>query len=148
MDMVSHFPLLAACMFLPAVAGAQADSASIRQVLSTEDQRFAAMLRADTAALGHLLAADLTYTHTDGAQNTKEEFLRLVGTGALRYAAITPEAREVRIDGPIAVVTGRSAMRVESSGQAHAFRIRYLAVYRRGARGWDLIAWQSTRLPT
>jgi ketosteroid isomerase-like protein len=107
-----------------------------------------AMLRADTAALGRLLAADLTYTHTDGEQNTKEEFLRLVGSGTLRYAAITPEAREVRIDGPIAVVTGRSAMRVESSGQAHAFRIRYLAVYRRSARGWDLIAWQSTRLPT
>ena len=97
MDMVSRFPLLAACMFLPAVAGAQADSASIRQVLSTEDQRFAAMLRADTAALRRLLAADLTYTHTDGAQNTKEEFLRLAGTGPLRYAAITPEAREVRL---------------------------------------------------
>ena len=106
------------------------------------------MLRADTAALGRFLAAELTYTHTDGEENTKEEFLRLVGTGALRYAAITPEAREVRIDGPTAVVTGRSAMRVESRGQAHAFRIRYLAVYRRGGRGWDLIAWQSTRLPT
>jgi len=38
-------------------------------------------------------------------------------------------------------------MRVEASGQVHAFRIRYLAVYRRGAHGWELIAWQSTRLP-
>jgi ketosteroid isomerase-like protein len=144
--MITRFQFLAACMFLPAVAPAQVDSASIRQVLSTEDQRFAAMLRADTAALGHLLAADLTYTHTDGEQDTKDEFLRIVGMGGLRYTAITPEAREVRIEGPIAVVTGRSAMRVESSGQAQAFRIRYLAVYRRRAPRWELIAWQSTRL--
>src|SRR3989449_393174 len=67
---------------------------------------------------------------------------------AMRYASIAPETREVRVFGSSAVGTGRSAMRVESGAQAHAFRIRYLAVYRRGARGWELIAWQSTRLPT
>src|SRR2546430_9743372 len=86
-------------------------------------------------------------THTDGAQNTRAELLQLLGSGTLRYASIAPEAREVRVVGSSAVVTGRSAMRVEASGQVHAFRIRYLAVYRRGARGWELIAWQSTRLP-
>jgi len=104
-------------------------------------------MRADTGALAHLLAPDLTYTHTDGAQNSRAELLQLVGSGALRYASIAPEARDVRVVGSSAVVTGRSAMRVEASGQAHAFRIRYLAVYRRGARGWELVAWQSTRLP-
>jgi ketosteroid isomerase-like protein len=106
------------------------------------------MVHADTSALGQLLATDLTYTHTDGAQNTRAEFLQIVGTGALRYTSIAPEAREVRVFGASAIVTGQSAMRVEAGGQAHAFRIRYLAVYRQRARGWELIAWQSTRLPT
>ena len=146
--MTSRSPLLvAACALLSHVAGAQADSASLRQVLAAEDRRFAAMMQADTAALAHLLAPDLTYTHTDGAQNTRAELLQLVGSGALRYASIAPEAREVRVVGSGAVVTGRSAMRIEASGQGHAFRIRYLAIYRRGARGWELIAWQSTGLP-
>ena len=140
--------LLAACALVPALAGSQVDSTSIRQVLATEDHRFAAMMHADTAALGHLLASDLTYVHTDGEQDTKAEFLRIVGAGVVRYAAIVPEAREVRVDESIAVVAGRSAMRVESGGQTHAFRIRYLAVYRRRARAWELLAWQSTRLPT
>ena len=106
-----------------------------------------AMVQADTGALAHLLAPDLTYTHTDGAQKKRAALLQLVGSGALRYASITPEARDVRLVGASAVVTGRSAMRVEASGQTHAFRIRYLAVYRRSALGWQLIAWQSTRLP-
>ena len=105
------------------------------------------VLDSPAARLAHLLAPDLTYTHTDGAQNTRAALLQLVGSGALRYASITPEARDVRVVGPSAVVTGRSAMRVEASGQAYAFRIRYLAVYRRSALGWQLIAWQSTRLP-
>jgi ketosteroid isomerase-like protein len=139
--------LVAACVLVPRLAGAQADSVSVRQILATEDRRFAAMVHADTGALTHLLAPDLTYTHTDGAQNTRAELLQIVGSGALRYASITPEAREVRVFGSSAVVTGRSAMRVEAEGQALAFRIRYLAVYRRDARGWELIAWQSTRLP-
>jgi ketosteroid isomerase-like protein len=138
--------LVAACALLPRLAGAQADSASVRQVLATEDRRFAAMVQADTAALAHLLAPDLTYTHTDGAQNTRAELLQLVGGGALRYTSISPEARGVRVVGSSAVVTGRSAMRVASNGQPHAFRIRYLAVYQHGAHGWELIAWQSTRL--
>ena len=140
--------LVAACALLPSLCGAQVDSASIRQVLAAEDRRFGAMVHADTSALGQLLATDLTYTHTDGAQNTRAEFLRIVGTGALRYASIAPEAREVRVFGSSAIVTGQSAMRVEAGGQAQAFRIRYLAVYRHGVRGWELIAWQSTRLPT
>jgi ketosteroid isomerase-like protein len=140
--------LLLVCGVLPASSAAQVDSASVRQVLTAEDQRFAAMLHADTVALERLLATDLTYTHTDGEQNTKAEFVRILSSGALRYASIAPEAREVRVFGSLAVVTGRSAMRVESDGQARAFHIRYLAVYRRRARGWALIAWQSTRLPT
>jgi len=146
--MTGRSPLLvAACALLPRLSAGQADSVSVRQILAAEDRRFAAMVRADTGALAHLLAPDLTYTHTDGTQNTRAELLHIVGSGVLRYASITPEAREVRVVGSSAVVTGRSAMRVEAGGQARAFGIRYLAVYRRGARGWELIAWQSTRLP-
>ena len=86
------------------------------------------MQRADTASLQRLLAPDLTYTHTDGEQNTKEEFLRILSSGALRYASIAPEGRQVRLLDSTAIVTGRSAMRVESGGRVAAFRIRYLAV--------------------
>src|SRR5947207_15799360 len=127
--MTSRSPLLvAACALLSHVAGAQADSASLRQVLAAEDRRFAAMMQADTGALAFLLAPDLTYTHTDGAQNTRAEFLRLLGSGALRYASIAPEAREVRVLASSAVVTGRSAMRVEVEGAVRALGARDLAV--------------------
>ncbi|HEV2751975.1 MAG TPA: nuclear transport factor 2 family protein [Gemmatimonadales bacterium] len=140
--------LLVVLSIVSARGAAQVDSTRMREVLATEDQRFAAMRRGDTAALQLLLAPDLTYTHTDGAQNTKAELLRILSSGALRYDSIVPEARDVRVLASTAVVTGRSAMRVESGGHVAAFRIRYLAVYRRGPRVWQLTAWQSTRLLT
>src|SRR3989442_11230783 len=88
--------LVAACALLPSLCGAQVDSASIRQVLGTEDRRFRGMVHAHTNALGPLLAPDLTYTHTDGAPNTRAGVLQIVGTRPLRYASIAPAARAVR----------------------------------------------------
>ncbi len=110
--------LLDLCVLWPLPSAAQVDSASIRQVLAIEDRRFAAMVHADTGALTLLLAPNLTYAHTDGVQNTRAEFLQLLGSGTLRCASIAPEAREVRVLGSSAVVTGRSAMRVEAEGQS------------------------------
>ena len=105
------------------------------------------MVHVDSVALQHLLADDLTYTHTDGQRDTKAQLLQALASGDLRYESIAPEAREVRIVGSVAIVTGRSAMRVGPGGRVHAFRIRYLAIYNRGPRGWQLVAWQATRLP-
>src|SRR3989441_7982998 len=102
--------LLDLCVLWPLPSAAQVDSASIRQVLAIEDRRFAALGHADTGALTLLLAPDLTYTHTGGAQNTRAEVLQLLGSGTPRYAFIAPQAREGRGLGSSLVVTGRSAM--------------------------------------
>ncbi len=126
---------------------AQALGAATQAVLAAEDQRFDAMVRGDTAALRSLLADGLTYTHSDGAQQSKAEFLQTIGSGALRYQSIKPEGRVVRLRGDVGVVTGRSAMRVTVGGEVHGFTIQYLAVYQHRSGQWQLLAWQSTRLP-
>jgi ketosteroid isomerase-like protein len=123
------------------------DSVEAR-VLAAEDRRFAAMIHADTAALHLLLADDLAYTHTTGSKQDKTAFLRSLGSGELRYTTIDPTERAVRlIGGDGAVVVGRSNIRVEAGGQLRVLTIRYLAVYRREANRWQLLAWQSTLLP-
>src|SRR6267142_5584010 len=125
-----------------------AQDTAAASVLGADDQRFAAMMRADTAALRTRLADDLAYTHTTGARQNKAEFLRTLASGQLRYRSIAPTERMVRfLSAEGAVVAGRSNMRVESGGEILAFAIRYLAVYRRFAGEWQLVAWQSTRLP-
>src|SRR2546422_4997967 len=107
--------LVAACALLPSLCGAQVDSASIRQVLGTEDRRFRAMVHADTSALGQLLATDLTYTHTEACLGSDRRIPQGAGTHNLPE---TPPScsghHEVRVFGSSAIVTGQSAMRVES----------------------------------
>src|SRR2546426_10109862 len=97
------------CVLSQRPAAAQIDTASIRQVLATEDRRFAAMVHAGTRGLASLLAPDLTYTHTDGAQNTGAELLQPLGSGTLRDAPLAPGARRGRGVGPRRGVTGRPA---------------------------------------
>ena len=124
------------------------DSVGAR-VLAAEDRRFAAMIHADTAALRTLLADDVAYTHTTGSKQDKIAFLRSLGSGELRYTSIEPTERAVSLMGRDgAVVVGRSNMKVEAGGQLRVFSIRYLAVYRREANRWQLLAWQSTLLPS
>jgi ketosteroid isomerase-like protein len=118
------------------------------RVLAVDDQRFAAMVRADTAVLRSILAADLAYTHTTGEKQDRTAFLHSVGSGELQYKRIAPTERTVRFVGSdAAVVTGRSNMEVQSQGQVRAFAIRYVAVYERRPDGWQMVAWQSTRIP-
>ena len=110
-------------------AAAQTDSAIARVVLEREDQRFAAMVRADTGALRGLLSDELSYTHSSGRQDTKSELLRSLATATLRYESITPEGRGVRFEGGLALVVGRSTMRAGEPGSIQTFVIRYLAVH-------------------
>ena len=65
----------------------------------------------------------------------------------LVYESIEPSDVQVRIYGSVAVITGNSAMRVSTGEQHFALSIRFVEVYRRQADTWQLVAWQSTRMP-
>ena len=141
-----HFFLgLFACLSSRALA---AQDRTTGRVLAAEDRRFAAMIRGDTAALATMLAADVAYTHSTGEKQDKAGFLRSLGSGELRYKRVAPTERVVRLLSPeAAVVVGRSNMEVEAQGRPRSFTIRYLAVYARTGKDWQLVAWQSTLLP-
>lgn len=137
-------------LILPSALGAQAmDTLGLAaQVLAFEDARFAAMTRADTAWLHDALAEELTYVHTTARTETKAQFLAAIGSGAIRYWLLAPTERRVRLLGSnAAAVSGLARVRVDSGGERREFAIRYLSVYRHSGGRWQLLAWQSTRLP-
>jgi len=147
---LAYAPIITSLLILSLAGSAvAAQNRTTASVLAAEDRRFIAMLHADTTALRALLADSLAYTHTTGTKQDKDAFLCSLGSGELRYLSIEPTDRVVRLMGRDgAVVVGRSNMKVEAGGQLRAFTIRYLAVYRREANRWQLLAWQSTLLPS
>lgn len=131
-------------LLLPVLARAQ-DAA--QEVLAADAKRFAAMVRADTAELGALLAEDVTYTHSTGQVESREEFLASIASGKLDYQSIEPAEERVRIYGDTAVVTGRAGVKLRSEGKDLALALRFTSVWVKGEKGWRMVAWQSTRLP-
>ncbi len=124
-----------------------ADSDDERDIMQCDDRRFKAMVRGDRATLRMALADDLTYTHSSGRHETKAQFLASLAMGQLSYKSIIPEARSVHVYGGAGIVTGTARMEIAARGQDAHFRIRYIAVYVRAQDRWQLVAWQSTRVP-
>jgi ketosteroid isomerase-like protein len=127
---------------------AVADDATIEQsALEFQASRFKAMVDADVGLLETYLADDLTYAHTTGWIETKSEFLLTVESGKINYMAVEPRDVLVRIYGDVAVMTGLSEMRGAVDDRTVSFTIRFLDVSRRVGDAWQLVAWQSVRMP-
>ena len=113
-------------------------------VRKAEADRFAAMLKADVAALDTLLAADLTYTHGDGRVIGKAAFISDFKTGAFKYTTIEPNDVMVRVFGDVAVVTciGHFA------GPQFTGDLQFMRVWQRRDGHWRVIAATTTSVPS
>ena len=113
---------------------------AVKEVVRTEDNRVQAVLHADTATLGRLLADELVYTHSTGRVDTKTSFIQNIQSKELIYEKMEHADVNVRVYGGVALLTGRSAVRVRSArmpGQAQSFEIRFLNVYAKKNRAWQ-----------
>lgn len=117
------------------------------QVRATQAARFQAMLNADVAALNNVLADDLIYAHTTGTIDSKSSMIDNIGSGAIDYELIEPTDVRIRLYGDVAVVTGSANMQVSVGDQIHQVFIRFIEVYVARDDQWQLVSWQSTRIP-
>ena len=104
------------------------------------------MLAGDSAALEQLLDEDLLYTHSDGARDSRDTYLEKVRQGHFVYHAIDHPVEKVIVSGDCAVVVGRMHASVSVAGGRRDINNASLAIYRRVATGWRLLAYQPTPL--
>lgn len=123
------------------------DVATAQSALEFQSTRFNAMVEEDIESLEQFLADDLTYSHTTGWTETKSEFLATVESRKIDYVSMSPEDVEVRIYGDVAVMTGQSRMQGIVGDRKVCLTIRFLDVSRRAGDSWQLIAWQSVKIP-
>ncbi len=133
----------------PGSAYAAAEEARSAELLGVEVQRVAAFVAGDTETIDRLLATEVAFGHADGRLESKAELLAGFRTGRQRYHAIQAGERRVRLlDVDTGTVAGTAELLVGPSDAPFKLRVRYLAVYQRKLRlGWQLVAYQSTRLP-
>ncbi len=134
--------------FTTAAPLAQSSTAE-QAVLDRQQQRFAAAMAQDTAALEPMLAEELRYCHTTGAVDTKATLLDTVRTGRIRWLEMHPSGMEARVYGDIGIVAGeiRQTITVSSREEPIDLRIRTIDVYVKRDGRWQLTEFQASRMP-
>jgi hypothetical protein len=137
-----------AILTVAACAAAEAPQAPPEDDLATAHaERFTAMVAGDVDVLGPMLADELTYAHSDGRVESKEQFLASLAGGDLVYLAIASEGESViRCYGGdgVGVITGAARFRVRLGEREGEMTLRYTSVYVLRDGRWQLAAWHSS----
>ena len=118
-----------------------------QMIIDLDRKRMAAMAQKDIATLNALLADDLVYTHSSARLDTKQSLIANMESGATVYTAVEPSDVKARDLGDTVVLTGSCRISVMSSGRSNRFSVRFTDVYANRGGRWQMVAWQSTRLP-
>ncbi|MCC6281543.1 MAG: nuclear transport factor 2 family protein [Saprospiraceae bacterium] len=105
------------------------------------------MTRQDTTALKTLLADDLIYIHSNSMKESKKEHIAAIATGYLIYEKMNRENVQVRRYGKTAVVNGVLQVKGLLNKANFELKLTYTAIYRKHKKQWQLVNWQSTRIP-
>jgi hypothetical protein len=127
----------------PVSTFAQTNSGLEKKILDLEKKRIAAMVSRDVAALGPLLADDLSHTHSGGTVDTKASFLTLIKERG-RYLGVDYSNTEVIPSANTVVVRGRAQIRLEGTA---SYPVLFLDVWMLRDGAWRMVAWQATRIP-
>ena len=120
---------------------------ALNEIEALERARFKAQIAMDVATLKPMLADDLVYCHSTGVCQNKEEFIGFVTSGTNKYLAMDILYMKPRlIDGAI-VVNGKMEARVLMNGKEQHFQGIYTDVYAKRGGRWQLVSWQSTKVP-
>ncbi|TLM93375.1 nuclear transport factor 2 family protein [Hymenobacter jeollabukensis] len=126
------------------------DAAAAKEVEALERQRFEAQVKKDYAFLEKVFADDLVYTHSNGKQNGKTDYIQSIRDGKSVYDKIDVEALNVRgyNDGKAAVVNGTITIYQPNKpdGTPNIAHLKYVVVQIKDSKkGWQVVLWQSQK---
>lgn len=124
------------------------DDALLAAIRAADDERCAAVIAGDRARLEAIFSDDLRYAHSNGNVDTKESFIASLTSNTTDYQSIESDERNIASIAPdVALVSGRSRIKIFSAAQQLDLHLSYLAVYHKENGRWRFLAWQSCRLP-
>jgi ketosteroid isomerase-like protein len=118
-----------------------------QNIIDLDKKRMNAMAKKDIATLNALLSDDLVYTHSSARLDTKQSLIQAMESGTTVYTAVEPFDVKAQDLGNAVVLTGAARIRVTSHGNPINFSVRFTDVYVNKGGQWQMVAWQSTRLP-
>ena len=127
--------------------GGQAVPDNGQTIIELDRTRMHAMAETDVGTLHAVLADDLIYTHSSARRDTKQSLIGAMVSGATVYTGLVPSDVVAQDLGDAVVLTGIAAISVNTNGKPLSFRVRFTDVYANRGGRWQMVTWQSTRLP-
>ena len=116
-------------------------------VIDLDRKRMQAMAAKDITTLESLIADDLVYTHSSARLDTKQSLIVGMTSGSTVYTSLEPSDVKAQDLGDTVVLTGVAQINVVSNGAPNTFGVRFTDVYAKRDGRWQMVTWQSTRLP-
>lgn len=117
-------------------------------LLELEKLRRDSLISRDFATLETLFAEDLVYTHSTGVVQDKATYLKYV-SGPLAFLSIERGELGIQVFGNTAQMSGKMTNVLQPPKPAAPVTVeaQVLQVWNRTPRGWQMTAFQATRLP-
>lgn len=131
--------------FATAVSGT-AEGLTDTSASRASNQLAAAMMAADKAKLDALLAKDLSFGHSNGLVQTKEEFMKAVLSGQEVFKTIQLTEHSSHVVGNDAINRHIFTSDLVLDGKPLSVRLGELQVWQKQAGNWRLIARQAFRI--
>src|SRR5712692_1935049 len=118
-----------------------------QKIIELDKRRMTAMAEKDIATLNELIADDLVYTHSTARLDTKQSLIGNMQSGSTVYTSVVPSDVKAQDLGDAVVLTGSCRISVNAGGRPNSFGVRFTDVYANKGGRWQMVTWQSTRLP-
>ena len=116
-------------------------------IIELDRKRMTAMAQKDLATLNEVIADDLVYTHSSARLDTKASLIGNMESGSTVYTSVVPSDVKAQDLGDTVVLTGSCRISVNAGGRPNSFGVRFTDVYAKRGGRWQMVTWQSTRLP-
>ena len=135
--------LFTGCAMMPAGGGASAEPA----VAAAAERLRVAMIDPTPAALGALVADDLSYGHSGGRVDTKDSFIGDLVAGKSDFVSITITEQTIKVvGGDTAIVRHTLAADTLDSGKPGKVALKILGIWKKQGNEWKLLARQAVRI--
>jgi ketosteroid isomerase-like protein len=118
-----------------------------QMIIDLDKKRMTAMAQKDIKTLNELIADDLIYTHSSARLDTKQSLIGNMESGSTVYTSVVPSEVKAQDMGDTVVLTGSCRISVNAGGRPNSFGVRFTDVYANKGGRWQMVTWQSTRLP-
>jgi ketosteroid isomerase-like protein len=132
---------------LPGIAAACEPGQVVAEVTGADAERYKAMVKRDMPTLSRYLGDDLVYTHSSAVVDSKEAYIEALRSGKVVYKQALRSDVRVSPYGCTAVMTGRGDFSVAIDGKDVEVPLRFTNVWVKNPDGWQMVAWEATRIP-